>query len=124
MYLFHSPRAMTSDTDRGDEVLDMSRRHVDDSGTGRRADVLDAARCRRPNPKLVVEKGSSTPNWNLRDPRQVVLNRTADPAPVNRNICDDWNERKRERAKKLLGGKLNAPSSRWRKENLNNVIKQ
>ena len=47
---------MTSDADRGDDVLVVRRRHVDDSGTGRRADVLDAARCRRPNPKLVVEK--------------------------------------------------------------------
>ena len=73
---------MTSDTDRGDNVLVVSRRHEGDSGTGRRADVLDGARYRRPNPKLVVKKGSSTPNWNLRDPRQVVLNRTADPAPV------------------------------------------
>ena len=102
MYLFHSPRAMTSDTDRGSDVLVVSRCHGDDSGTGRRADVLDAARSRRPNPKLVVEQGPSTPNWNLQDPRQVVLNRTADPAPINRNICGDWNEREKERAK-LLG---------------------
>ena len=82
MYLFHPPRAMTSDADRGDDVLVVRRRHVDDSGTGRRADVLDAARYRRPNPKLVVEQDSSTPNWNLQDPRQGVLNRMADPEPV------------------------------------------
>ena len=82
MYLFHSPRAMTSDTDRGDDVLVVSRRHMDDSGTGRRADVLDAARYLRSIPKLVVEKDSWTPNWNLQDPRQVVFDRTADPVPV------------------------------------------
>ena len=82
MYLFHPPRAMTSDADRGNDVLVVRRRHVDDSGTGRRADVLDAARYLRSIPKLVVEKDSWTPNWNLQDPRQGVINWMADPEPV------------------------------------------
>ena len=66
MYLFHPPRAMTSDADRGDDVLVVRRRHVDDSGTGRRADVLDAARYRRPNPNWSWNRARRRPTGIFR----------------------------------------------------------